>query len=208
MKKIFATLPFLFAACSFDPGGAPLGPEPDAGADGDAASDADAGADASPDASIDAGPGTPPAATIACTTETIDGYPKIVLTFGGDIATGFLGADPGSAPVEIAYGSDHEDLAVTNSCGNTWAVPYPSGCLKHTAVWGASPRLLVEPEVDRVNVALRHADGTVRWGDLKTADGDGVGFAVSGSGTAGNLAFDCRIELIDGGQGGLIRTRP
>jgi hypothetical protein len=208
LKQIIIASSLLLAACGFDPGGAPLGDEPDGGPDGDAASDADAAQDAAPDASPDADLGVPPAATIACTTETIDGYPKIVLTFGGDIATGFLGADPGSAPAEIAYGSDDEDLAVTNSCGNTWAVPYPAGCHKHSVAWGAAPRLLLEPEVDRLNVALRHADGTVRWGDLKTADGDGVGFAVSGSGTAGNLAFDCRIELIDGGQGGLIRTRP
>lgn len=206
MKHAIITCCFL-AACSFDPGGAPLADGPDAGSDTDAGPDTDAMADGG----TDADPGTdaaPPAATIACAAETIDGYPKIVLTFGGDIASGFLGADPGSAPLEIAYGSDHEDYAVSGSCGSTWTVPYPSGCLKNVAVWGPSPRLVLEPEVDGLNVALRYADGTVRWGDLKTADGDDVGFAIGGSGSAGGLPFDCRIALLDGGQGGTIRTRP
>ncbi len=208
LKNFALALSLLVAACSFEPGGAPLGTEPDAGSDTDA--DADADTDAAPDAAPDAGTdAAPPSATIVCTTETIDGYPKVVLTFGGDIASGFLGADPGTTPDGIMYGSDTEDLAFSNSCGgNLWAVPYPAGCNKHTAVWGPSPRLYLEPEVDRLNVALHYGGATVRWGDLKTSDGDDVGFAVSGSGTVANGSFDCRIELIDGGTGGVIRTKP
>lgn len=200
MKTIVLSLSLLAAACSFDPGGAPLGEEPDAGADTDAGPDA--GEDAAPDAAPDAGTdAAPPAATITCSMETIDGYPKVVLTFGGDVASGFLGADPGTPPEGIMYGSDSEDLGFSNSCGgNLWAVPYPSGCNKHTAVWGPSPRLYLEPEVDRLNVALHYGGTTVRWGDLKTSDGDGAGFTVTG--------LDCRIELIDGGTGGIIRTKP
>lgn len=196
----------LASACSFEPGGAPPTDGPDAGAD------AGLDGDAAPDAAPDAEPGpdaAPPAATITCTSEMIDGYPKVVLTFGGDIASGFLGDDPGMTPDGIMYGSDEEDLAFRNSCGgDTWSVPYPSGCNKHTAVWGAAPRLYLEPEADRLNVALHYGGTTVRWGDLKTSDGDDVGFTVSGSGTVGNGTFDCRIELTGGGTGGIIRTKP
>lgn len=201
MKHLAICFALLFAACSFNPGGLPAEDVPDGGADADASTDADGGTDAVP--APDAAPGTdaaPPAATIVCSTETIDGYPKIVLTFGGDIVSGFLGADPGTAPDSVEYGSNQEDLATINSCHDTWAIPYPGGCTKHAAAWGSAPKLYLEPEADYLNVALYYADGTVRWGDLKTADGDDVGFTVSG--------LDCRIELIDGGLGGYIRTHP
>lgn len=191
-----------FAACEFSPGGAPAA-APDAGTESDAGSDADGGAETDGAPAPDADPGTDaalPTATIVCSQETVDGYPKVVLTFGGDIASGFLGASPGATPDHVAYGSNTEDLAVTNSCGDTWAVPYPSGCQKQAPPWSAAPRLIIEPEVDYLNVALVYAGGTVRWGDLKTSDGDGVGFTVSG--------LDCRIESIDGGTGGYIRTKP
>jgi len=206
MKLIPLALASLLAACSFEPGGVAY-EGPDAGDDADAATVQDGAsvADGGADVMTDADPGTP-AATIACTTETVDGYPKIVLTFGGDVLTGFLGDDPGVVPAVIEYGSNEEDSAVRNSCGDTWAVPYPVGCTKNSPVWGAEVKLYVEPEVDFLNVALRYGDGTVRWGDLKTSDGDSVGFDVSGSGTAGNIAFDCRIELTGGGAGGYIRT--
>ncbi|HJV33062.1 MAG TPA: hypothetical protein VJ694_03475 [Patescibacteria group bacterium] len=200
MKHLAICFALLFAACSFNPGGLPAEDVPDGGED--ASADTDGGADAAPalDAAMSGTDAAPPSATIVCSTETIDGYPKIVLTFGGDVLSGFLGADPGSAPDSVEYGSNLEDLAVTNSCPGTWTIPYPSGCTKHAAVWGSAPKLYLEPEVDYLNVALYYADGTVRWGDLKTADGDDVGFTVSG--------LDCRIELIDGGQGGYIRTHP
>ena len=199
MKHLTFACLFLLSACEFHPGGLPYEGEPDA-----AAADGDAGADGGDaDAAPDADPGTdaaPPAATIVCSNAVIDGYPKIVLTFGGDIGSGFLGADPGAAPEAVAYGSNQEDLATINSCHDTWAVPYPIGCTKHVANWGAAPQLYLEPEVDYLNVALLYPAAPVRWGDLKTADGDPVGFTVSG--------LDCRIELVDGGTGGYIRTHP
>ncbi|MEK7545654.1 MAG: hypothetical protein AAB554_01085 [Patescibacteria group bacterium] len=201
MKSILIICTGLFAACSFDVSGLPAEDVPDGGAD----TDGGTGADASDDAAfgVDAYTGTdaaPPAATIVCSNETTDGYPKVILTFGGDIASGFLGADPGTAIDAIEYGSNQEDYVVSSSCGDTWAIPYPSGCQKRSAVWGVAPRLVLEPEVDYLNVALRYGDGTIRFGDLKTSDGDPPGFAVSG--------LDCRIELVDGGTGGYIRTKP
>jgi hypothetical protein len=198
MKAMLLVSACLFTAFTFDPGGPASDDDaPDAGefgddaaADtGDAALDADAGADAAP-----------PAATIACAHEAIDGYPKVVLTFGGDIESGFLGEPTGAEPSYIAYGSNQEDLAVNNGCpGGSWTVPYPSGCGKPTAAWGTAPKLVLEPEVDELNVALVYDDGSSRWGDLKTDDGDGVGFTVSG--------LDCRVELTGGGTGGYIRTK-
>jgi hypothetical protein len=197
MKSLILIASCLFAACSFEAGGV-YDPLPDAStdADGDAAQDAGADAD---DAAPDADPGASPA-TIACTATTVDGYPKVVLTLGGDIEAAFLGDDPAASPVRIAYGSDQEDLAVLNGCPNTWAVPYAVGCNKPEAAWGSAPQLFLEPEVDGLNLALIYDDGTVRWGDLKTSDGDAVGFSVSG--------LDCRVELSGGGTGGLIRTKP
>jgi|GEM_PF-3359730 len=206
MKQIFMIAPILsFAACAFDPGGLPAPDAPDGGGD---LADADPGLDG--DVLLDADPGAdaaPAAAFIACTTETIDGYPKIVLTFTGDIASGFLGDDPGTLPTIVAYGSDGEDLAVKNSCGgDTWGVPYPSGCTKHSPAWGPTVRLLIEPEVDFMNVALLYPGGIVRWGDLMTSDDDGVGFQVSGSGTFGGGSYNCGLEVLADGSGGSIRT--
>lgn len=192
------------AACGFSPSGG-VGPdagsvEPDAA---DLAQDAavDALIDGSTDASVDASTDAAvlPLASIVCSATTVDGLPKLVLTFGGDIQSGFLGSSV-AMPAEIYYGSNLEDFTVSGSCGNTWAVPYPQGCQKPSVQWGPSPRLVLEPEVDFLNVALRYADNSVYWGDLKTSDGDPVGFAVSG--------LDCRIELTGGGTGGYIRTRP
>lgn len=190
MKTTFILCTWFLSACTFDPSGvAYVGPDAvavDTGSDGDAASGA--------------------VATIVCSTETVGGHAKQVLTFGGDIETGFLGDPPHAAPVAIEYGTDpgREDSAVASTCPNTWAVPYQAGCMKPLAAWGARPKLVLEPEVDFLNVTLRYADGSVRWGDLKTADGDAPGFEVSGSGPG----YDCRIELVSGGDGGYLRIDP
>ena len=206
MKQIFMIAPILsLAACAFDPGGLAA---PDAPDGGDDLADADPGLDGA--AVLDADPGAdaaPPTAFIACTTETLDGYPKIVLTLTGDIASGFLDEDPGGTPLALAYGSHEEDLAVRNSCGgDAWSVPYPSGCTKHTAAWGSTIKLYVEPEVDELNVALIYPGGIVRWGDLKTSDDDGPGFQVTGSGIFGGGSYDCGLEVLADGTGGHIRT--
>lgn len=198
-----ASLAFvLLAACTFNPDGGD-GSDADVVVDIDAADlIEDAAVDASIDAPIDAGTDAAliPLASIVCSATTVDGLPKLVLTFSGDIRSGFLSGSPGSSPVEIYYGSNHEDFTVSGTCEGTWTVPYSSGCRKPTAVWGPSPQLVLEPEVDYLNVALRYADDSVHWGDLKTSDGDPVGFVVSG--------LDCRIELTEGGTGGYIRTHP
>ncbi|HTK60427.1 MAG TPA: hypothetical protein VL283_04485 [Candidatus Baltobacteraceae bacterium] len=202
MKHLSIICALFFAACEFNPGGLPADDDADAGADTDAApdtdadvgSDAGAEADAAPDAAPPSGP-----ATIVCSAETIGGLPKIVLTFGGDFSTGFLGEAPAAAPVAIEYGSNVEDADLAAACPNKWAVPYQAGCTKPSAAWSAAPRLILEPETDFLNVAIRYADGTVRWGDLKTSD-DPVGFEVSGA--------DCYVMLVDGGAGGYFRTHP
>lgn len=194
----------LVGACGFSPDGADVS---DAGTTDavvlprDAAIDASLDAhlvDAQFDASVDAS--APPTAFIVCSNELVDGIPKVVLTLSGDIQSGLLDDPTGANPLGVYYGSNQEDLTFTNSCQGTWEVPYSSGCRKSSAAWGPSPKLYLEPEVDYLNVAVLYADGSKRWGDLKTADGDPVGFVVSG--------LDCRIELTEGGTGGYIRTHP
>ena len=204
MKSLILISACLLAACSFDPSGAPG----DGSDDDDGIDAGDLGIDAVLD-TPDADPGTP-SASIICSTTVIDGYPKVVLTFGGDIEAALLGDPSGAEPVKIAYGSDQEDLAVRNSCTGTWDVPYqPAGCNKPTAAWGEAPQLILEPEVDRLNVALIYDDGTVRWGDLKTSDGDAVGFTVTtDDGAAPELGLDCHVEVSADGTGGTIRTKP
>jgi hypothetical protein len=199
MKHLSIICVLFFAACEFNPSGSEYLPDTDAAAsDTDAGSDVDASADAGADADTDAAPPTGPA-TIVCSAETIDGLPKIVLTFGGDFQAGFLGDAPAAAPVAIEYGSNVEDAALAAACPNRWAVPYQAGCTKPSTAWSVAPRLILEPETDFLNVAIRYADGTVRWGDLMTTD-DPVGFDVSGA--------DCSIMLVNGGAGGYLRTHP
>lgn len=201
--SVLITASFL-AACSFHAGGVPLDPD----ASGDAAAAASDGGpiDASVDvAAIDAAPdAAPPAATITCSTAMINGQLRQVLTLGGDVESGFLGAQPTSSPYRLEYGSDIDSQSAMSSCPSLWTVPYDGNCTKQYSDWGPTPTLYLDPQVDDLNLAIIYADGTVRWGDLKTSDGDGVGFTVSGSGSG----YDCRIVLTGGGTGGYVRIDP
>ncbi len=226
MNKFILVCSLSLAACSFDPSGAPLGPEVDGsvGDDGDGGADADGGIDGgtTPDASPDAMTcpadqvatpnGCQPRPHIQCSLNTDgNGMRWRVLDFTGWVTYGLLDNAPsGASPSYIAYGSDSDSSAINSSCNGTnrWIIPYPSGCTdKPQATWmgepGTANQLRISESVEHFNVAVVYTNGTVRWADIKIDDGDPHGFTVGGSGSG----YSCHI-VNPGGVGGIIQVAP